>query len=97
MIENSRVELRFKDFSDNDFHQLKTSLTGFEMEDIVNQLHLQKTSLGDKIYFKDERGLSVVYCQKNLQNNKSSLVILSIGESQPTRYRIFALGIVVMD
>lgn len=96
-VEGNKIKLYFRDFSDNDFHQLKNSLTQFEMEDIVNQLNLRETSLGDKIYYKDERGLSVVYCQKELQNNKNCLVILSIGESQPTRYRIFVLGIVIMD
>ena len=82
IVEGNKIHLRFKDFSDNEFHLLNNYLNYKDVDYIVEQLKLRPTTLGNKVYYKDDTRLSVVYCEKEV-NNQSCLVILSIGESQP--------------
>ncbi len=93
-IEGKEVRLNFDDFFRNDFSNLENFLTVNEIDDLIKELDLR---ILDKIYYKDKNGLSVVYCQKKIIENKSCLIILSFGESQPARYRIFALGAAILD
>ncbi len=91
-INSDQIKISFSDFSKNDFRNLENSLTEVELEKLVKELDLRPFTFDGKVYYNDRRGIELYYCSKG-----EYLIIISFGETQPTRYKIFAVGAAVMD
>ena len=96
-FENDEFRLRFDDFDDNSFDPLVKELLPAELKMLVEKLNLEPYETDDKSTYTGERGLSLYYCYKNINQIDNCLVIIAFGERQPARYQIFVLGILVKD
>ena len=97
LIEGEKIKLNFDDFDKNYFTNTESYLSNSEIEYVVEELNLKSFTFEDKVFYNDKRGIGVFYCVKESVNKRKYMIILSKGESQPTRYRIFALGVAIMD
>ncbi len=91
-INSDQIKISFGDYSKNDFRNLENTMSEVEIEKLVKELDLRPFDFDGKVYYNDKRGIEVYYCIKG-----KYLVIISFGETQPTRYKIFALGVAIME
>lgn len=91
-VGSDKIEVSFEDFSNNDFRSLESSLSQADVDKLVKDFDLRPFVFDGNVYYNDRRGLKIYYCIKG-----KHLVILSFGETQPTRYEIFVLGVASMN
>lgn len=97
LIEGEEIRLRFDDFDKNYFGNIKNFLSEYEIECVVKELDLQSFIFDGNVFYNDVRGIGVFYCVKESITGAKYIIIASKGESQPSRYRIFVLGVVTTD
>lgn len=97
LIEGEKIRLGFDDFDKNYFGNIKSRLSENEIEYVVKELDLKPFIFDGNVFYNDVRGIGVFYCVKESIGEEKYIVIVSKGESQPSRYRIFILGAVITD